>query len=354
MSFSVAHEPLFMILLTNNRFFCHLQSNKPIMEKRRRARINNCLNELKTLILDAMKKDVSTWSPPWLLLKLNQSIILNLNNTQCLRWANQKPLLLFPQPARHSKLEKADILEMTVKYLQNHQLNLQRQQAALSQATDATIASKFKAGFSECANEVGRYPGMEPQVKRRLLQHLSSCMSGDRQEQHVQVHILPSPPSSPEQDTMSHVTSTPNGYYITNGAGSGVQLIPTKLSNGNIAFVLPQSPAATQIPMLVPIPSRTASTGSATSSAYERLHTTSPYNSPPSPANSSYEPMDCTPAHQNKLNLHQHQMNILHQQQLFQQQQQRSFSPSAPISLVMRKTNFEEQIKEEEKPWRPW
>lgn len=29
------------------------------MEKRRRARINNCLNDLKTLILDAMKKDVS-------------------------------------------------------------------------------------------------------------------------------------------------------------------------------------------------------------------------------------------------------------------------------------------------------
>lgn len=40
-------------------FLSRLQSNKPIMEKRRRARINNCLNELKTLILDAMKKDVS-------------------------------------------------------------------------------------------------------------------------------------------------------------------------------------------------------------------------------------------------------------------------------------------------------
>lgn len=36
------------------------RSNKPIMEKRRRARINNCLNDLKTLILEAMKKDVST------------------------------------------------------------------------------------------------------------------------------------------------------------------------------------------------------------------------------------------------------------------------------------------------------
>lgn len=36
------------------------------MEKRRRARINNCLNELKTLILDATKKDVSIFKelPP--------------------------------------------------------------------------------------------------------------------------------------------------------------------------------------------------------------------------------------------------------------------------------------------------
>jgi hairy-and-enhancer-of-split protein len=29
------------------------------MEKKRRARINSCLDELKSLILDAMKKDVS-------------------------------------------------------------------------------------------------------------------------------------------------------------------------------------------------------------------------------------------------------------------------------------------------------
>lgn len=37
----------------------HLQSSKPIMEKRRRARINESLGQLKTLILDALKKDVS-------------------------------------------------------------------------------------------------------------------------------------------------------------------------------------------------------------------------------------------------------------------------------------------------------
>jgi hairy and enhancer of split, invertebrate len=227
---------------------------------------------------------------------------------------------------------------MTVKYLQNHQINLQRQQAAISQATDATIATKFKAGFSECANEVGRFPGMEPQVKRRLLQHLSSVMAGEREQ-----YSLPSPPSSPEQDSMSHVTTTSNGYYLTNSAGNtGVQLIPTKLPNGNIAFVLPQSPAVNQIPMLVPIPSRTASTSSATSSHYERLReqSTSPYNSPPSPASSSYEPMDC-------MSSHQHQIHLMHQQP-------RSFSPSAPISLVMRKTNYDQQMKDDDKMWRPW
>lgn len=57
--------------LTNN-FLNHrlsLQSNKPIMEKKRRARINHCLNELKTLILEAMKKDVSV---PNLFLLLTQ------------------------------------------------------------------------------------------------------------------------------------------------------------------------------------------------------------------------------------------------------------------------------------------
>lgn len=36
-----------------------LQSKKPLMEKMRRARINDSLNELKSLVLEAMKKDVS-------------------------------------------------------------------------------------------------------------------------------------------------------------------------------------------------------------------------------------------------------------------------------------------------------
>ncbi len=38
---------------------CLSQINKPLMERKRRARINESLNELKTLVLAGMKKDVS-------------------------------------------------------------------------------------------------------------------------------------------------------------------------------------------------------------------------------------------------------------------------------------------------------
>lgn len=335
------------------------RSNKPIMEKRRRARINNCLNELKTLILDATKKD----------------------------------------PARHSKLEKADILEKTVKHLQE----LQRQQAAMSQAADPKVVNKFKAGFTECANEVSRFPGIDPTVKRRLLQHLSNCINGVKSElqqhrnnstpqpiQPMQVHMLPSPPSSPEQDQhmiqqqqqtpqSTQIQATVNGYFLSNG----VQVIPTKLPNGNIALVLPQSiPQATQLPMLVPIPSRTSSTHSAastSSSSYERIsrdNTVSPtiLYAPPSPAN-SYEAMDCKPSvirhassspeashlhqhhqiHHHDSHLQHHHHHHQHQRQMQQHPQQQqyhvqpSYSPGpAPLSLVIKK------IKEDEQPWRPW
>ncbi|CAH4028268.1 unnamed protein product [Pieris brassicae] len=114
------------------------KTNKPIMEKKRRARINNCLNELKDLLLDSMDKD----------------------------------------PARHSKLEKADILEMTVKHLQT----LQRQQLAAAIAADPGVLHRFKAGFGDCAVEVRRYlsrlASVPTGLRYRLGNHLNSCISG--------------------------------------------------------------------------------------------------------------------------------------------------------------------------------
>lgn len=113
------------------------RSNKPLMERRRRCRINASLNQLKSLVLDAMNKDTS----------------------------------------QYSKLEKADILEMTVRHLRN----MQRQQLAAAAVTDTSVVGKFQAGFSECAGEVSRYlssvDGISPDIRVRLLDHLGQSVS---------------------------------------------------------------------------------------------------------------------------------------------------------------------------------
>ncbi|CAN9516218.1 unnamed protein product [Ophioblennius macclurei] len=157
----------------------HRKSSKPIMEKRRRARINESLGQLKTLILDALKKDSS----------------------------------------RHSKLEKADILEMTVKHLRN----LQRvQMSALS--ADATVLSKYRAGFNECMNEVTRFlstsEGVNAEVRARLLSHLSGCMGQMMSVSYTQQASKLSPPEA----------ASPKVF-------GGFQLLPA--TDGQFAFLIP-------------------------------------------------------------------------------------------------------------------
>lgn len=90
------------------------KNNKPVMEKKRRARINHCLNQLKALILEA---------------------------------DNER--------SRHSKLEKADILEMTVRYLQTlrtyhlhiQQIHQLQQPQPSSPITQSTLTSPHHLDF---------------------------------------------------------------------------------------------------------------------------------------------------------------------------------------------------------------
>ncbi|XP_052819796.1 hairy/enhancer-of-split related with YRPW motif protein 1-like isoform X2 [Mya arenaria] len=106
------------------------------MEKRRRQRINDCLVQLKSLVLQAMNKDTT----------------------------------------QYSKLEKADILEMTVKHLKL----VQRQQMTAAMTTDPNAISKYRAGFNECAAEIARYldnvNGGNPDLKSRVMNYLGSSM----------------------------------------------------------------------------------------------------------------------------------------------------------------------------------
>ncbi|XP_033764248.1 transcription factor HES-1-B-like [Pecten maximus] len=122
--------------LKSEEKYSQRKSKKPMMEKRRRARINSCLLQLKALVLQAMKKDTS----------------------------------------HYSKLEKADILEMTVKHLRT----LQRRQITSAVAADPTVAAKYNIGFSECANEVMRYlgsaQGINEDVRNRVVNHLGGCV----------------------------------------------------------------------------------------------------------------------------------------------------------------------------------
>ncbi|CAM6032146.1 unnamed protein product [Sphagnum compactum] len=173
----------------------HRRATKPIMEKKRRARINNSLNELKVLILDALNKD----------------------------------------PSRHSKLEKADILEMTVRHLQS----VQRQQMASAISTDPTVLNKYRAGFNECATEVGRYigrvDGVDHGLRQRILGHLNNCVSSLNVAANMATNSYANPQRSgtafPESP-IGQSSISPSGSSI----GSG-QLSPSE-SDHDVEMVL--------------------------------------------------------------------------------------------------------------------
>ncbi|CAH1981491.1 unnamed protein product [Acanthoscelides obtectus] len=103
---------------------------KPMLERKRRARINRCLDELKELMVTALQSE-------------GENV---------------------------SKLEKADILELTVRHL--HKL---RRQQRLS-ANPVIDSDRFRAGYTHCANEVSRClastPGVDVQLGTKLMTHL--------------------------------------------------------------------------------------------------------------------------------------------------------------------------------------
>ncbi|XP_047187042.1 hairy-related 3 isoform X1 [Scophthalmus maximus] len=85
------------------------QVSKPVMEKKRRARINKCLDQLKSLLENFYSSNI-----------------------------------------RKRKLEKADILELTVKHLRNLQ-KIQSCTAAASEFSD------HQTGFRSCLANVNQY-----------------------------------------------------------------------------------------------------------------------------------------------------------------------------------------------------
>ncbi|XP_062275606.1 hairy-related 8.2 [Scomber scombrus] len=115
---------------------------KPLIERKRRERINNCLDQLKETVIGAFRLD-------------------------------------------QSKLEKADILEMTVKHLQNIQSN---------NLHDPTLGleaqQKYSTGYIQCMHEVHNMllscEWMDKTLGSRLLNHLLKSLPRSTYERPLQ------------------------------------------------------------------------------------------------------------------------------------------------------------------------
>lgn len=109
---------------------------KPLLERKRRARINKCLDELKDLMAECFQG--------------------NGDNSV--------------------KFEKADILEVTVQHLR--QLKQQKQQMAHN---NIAAQQSFRSGYIQAANEVSRcmasLPKVDVQFGTKLMTHLGLRLS---------------------------------------------------------------------------------------------------------------------------------------------------------------------------------
>uniref|UniRef100_A0A3Q3W2U5 Uncharacterized protein n=1 Tax=Mola mola TaxID=94237 RepID=A0A3Q3W2U5_MOLML len=130
-----------------------LELRKPLIERKRRERINNCLDQLKETVIGALTSG----------------------------------LLLSQQ---QSKLEKADILEMTVKHLQNIQSN---------KLNDPTLGleaqQKYSTGYIQCMHEVHNMlltcEWMDKTLGSRLLNHLLKSLPRSSDERPLQPFLPP-------------------------------------------------------------------------------------------------------------------------------------------------------------------
>ncbi|XP_034023741.1 hairy-related 8.2 [Thalassophryne amazonica] len=117
---------------------------KPLIERKRRERINNCLDQLKEAVIGAFRLD-------------------------------------------QSKLEKADILEMTVKHLQNIQNS---KVTAAEPMLGLEAQQRYSTGYIQCMHEVHNMlltcDWMDKTLGSRLLNHLLKSLPTSNDERLLQ------------------------------------------------------------------------------------------------------------------------------------------------------------------------
>ncbi|XP_003209096.1 transcription cofactor HES-6-like isoform X1 [Meleagris gallopavo] len=181
---------------------------KPLIERKRRERINNCLDQLKETVVGAFHLD-------------------------------------------QSKLEKADILEMTVKHLQN----IQNSKLMADSKVGLEAQQRYSTGYIQCMHEVHNLlltcEWMDKTLGARLLNHLLKSLprSGEDTSKAALSSSSPSQqplltaktPLSPKGNTPSTNPSQEHFYPVEHKQASKNSFQPSSLSSfGQVDAVPPR------------------------------------------------------------------------------------------------------------------
>lgn len=131
-----------------------------------------------------------------------------------------------------SKLEKADILELTVRHL-----NRLKKQQRLA-ASPVVEADRFRAGFTQAANEVSRVlastPNVDVSLGKRIMSHLGHRINDLDKVQPLSINVgqtIYSPASSPTLDSPYAMPLTPSSSRSSNSTSPQPNDYTTRYTN---------------------------------------------------------------------------------------------------------------------------
>ncbi|XP_029964339.1 transcription cofactor HES-6-like [Salarias fasciatus] len=176
---------------------------KPLVEKKRRARINESLLELRSLLSDT---------------------------------------------DFHSKMENAEVLEMTVKKVEDILKNRNQETDTLNREA----SERFAAGYIQCMHEVHMFvsscPGIDATVAAELLNHLLESMPLN--EDHLQDVLLELITDSPggnggvwhgDGETLCSSLASPGGRSLSSGLSSALSPAPSTISSEDLCSDLDET-----------------------------------------------------------------------------------------------------------------
>lgn len=173
---------------------------KPIVEKKRRARINESLQELRSLLADT---------------------------------------------DFHSKMENAEVLEMTVKKVEDILKNRSQETDTLNREA----SERFAAGYIQCMHEVHMFvsscPGIDATVAAELLNHLLESMPLN--EDHLQDVLMELMTDSPgsvwhgDGETLCSSLASPGGRSMSSGLSSALSPAPSNTSSEDLCSDLDET-----------------------------------------------------------------------------------------------------------------